>query len=98
MTVVLAAGAWHPQAEQQRGLRVTAWLKAGFFNVSVVSRRSIRGDRYGRDGVWQWSPFHRTCSSAPFLRPGRMCREREEVFDHLLPTEAFVFDFANASL
>lgn len=43
-------------------------------------------------------PFFPTCSSVPLFRPGRMCRESEEVFDGLLPTEAFVFHFANSSL
>lgn len=54
--------------------------------------------RYGGAGVWQRSPLRPTCSSAPFLRPRRTYRASEEVFDHLLPTEAFVFHFANAPL
>lgn len=59
----------------------------------VVSLRSIKG-RHDRAGV----PFtpHLQLHSLP--QPKRMCQESEEVFDHLLPTETFVFDFANASL
>ncbi|KAM6277072.1 uncharacterized protein M6G45_001635 [Spheniscus humboldti] len=88
----------HHFREQSTAPRSWGWVAhEGARLAWMVSLRSPRADTAGLE-FGNGPPLRPTCSSAPFLRPRRTYRESEEVFDHLLPTEAFVFHFANAPL